>query len=149
MRQVPLPAHQAEGALPALPLGQIRSLLRVEAGGQDIDAFVHAGGRVCDRARRAEPGTRVGLNGPDGGAVPRGKHLLIGKGKTTCPALAHMLAESPANMRGQCWLFGDSDDYDRPDHRGMARIHAPRAGAGLVAQLTRQEYAATPSLSDQ
>lgn len=148
MRQVPLPAHQAEAALRALPLGPIGFLLRAKAGGLDSDVFVHDGGRVCDWARRVEPGARLGLNGPDRGGVPRGNHMLIGKGKTTCPALAYMLAESPVIGRGQCWLFRDSDDYDRPDHPGIARIHAPPAGAGLAAQLSRQDCAATPFLSD-
>lgn len=108
------------------------------AGWLETDIFIHDGGRVCDWARNAAPGIRVGLTGPGGGGVPLAPRLLIGGGETAYPALARIIEAQPPETCGDCWLFGDAEDYPLPRHDGIRMIRAPRGEAELAAQLTRQ-----------
>lgn len=105
------------------------------AGWLDTDIFIHPGGRVCDFARTATPGTTVGLAGPGGGGLAQGATLLIGGDDTAYPALARMLGSAGPATTGECHLFGARADYPLPRHPGIRVIHAPGGEAALAARL--------------
>lgn len=108
------------------------------AGWLDTDIFIHEGGRACDFARAAQPGTVAGLTGPGGGGIPQGKCLLIGGDETAYPALARTLESAPPGTAGECHLFGARADYPLPAHPGIRLIHAPGGEAALADRLRRE-----------
>lgn len=107
------------------------------AGWMDTDIFVHPAGRAADFALNAAPGTPVGLTGPGGGGVARGRILLIGGDETAYPALARTLEAAPPDATGECHLFGARADYPLPPHPGIRVFHAPQGEAALAARLRR------------
>lgn len=109
-----------------------------QAGWLETDVFIHAGGRICDWAQSAAPGTICGLNGPGGGGVPCASQILIGGDETAYPALARIIAAQAPNNHGACWLFGASADYDWPAHPGIEMTHCPGGEADLAQRLTRR-----------
>ncbi|MDQ1900481.1 siderophore-interacting protein [Paracoccus sp. WLY502] len=108
------------------------------AGWLDTDIFIHDGGRACDFAACAAPGTVVGLTGPGGGGIVQAGSLLIGGDETAYPALARTLEAAAADVRGECHLFGARSDYPLPDHPGIRIIHTP-GGEAVLADRLRQE----------
>ncbi|MCZ0960611.1 siderophore-interacting protein [Paracoccus benzoatiresistens] len=107
------------------------------AGWLETDIFIHDGGRACDFARAAVPGTPVGLTGPGGGGVVQGASLLIGGDETAYPALARMLEAASPGTTGECHLFGARADYPLPPHPGIRVLHAPGGEAALAHRLRR------------
>ncbi|MFV0303247.1 MAG: siderophore-interacting protein [Paracoccus sp. (in: a-proteobacteria)] len=108
-----------------------------DQGWLDTDIFIHDGGRSCDWAAGARPGTRIGLTGPGGGGIPVAARLLIGGDETAYPALARIIEAQPPGTLGECWLFGDAKDYPLPAHSGIRVILAPQGEADLAAHLSR------------
>ncbi|MFC3629248.1 siderophore-interacting protein [Paracoccus angustae] len=108
------------------------------AGWLETDIFIHDGGRACDFAWNAPPGTAVGLTGPGGGGVARGTTLLIGGDETAYPALARILEAAAPGTTGECHLFGARADYPLPPHRGIRVHHAPGGEAALADRLRRE-----------
>ncbi|MFV0383753.1 siderophore-interacting protein [Paracoccus sp. (in: a-proteobacteria)] len=108
------------------------------AGWMDTDIFLHDGGRTRGWLRATAPGARIGLTGPGGGGVPVAGHLLIGGDETAFPALARIIAAQAPETLGECWLFGDTDDYPLPLHPGIRIIRAPQGEAGLARRLSRK-----------
>lgn len=107
------------------------------AGWMDTDIFLHPGGRTGDFALRAAPGMPVGLTGPGGGGIARGRTLLIGGDETAYPALARMIEAADSGVAGECHLFGTRADYPMPAHPGIRIHHAPRGEAALADSLRR------------
>lgn len=114
----------------------------VAAGWLETDVFIHDTGRACSFAATAVPGTLVGLTGPGGGGIARGKVLLIGGDETAYPALARILEAAAPDGTGDCYLFGARADYPLPRHPGIRVIHAPRGEADLARILQRHGIAA-------
>lgn len=114
------------------------SAINPAEGWMETDIFVHEGGRVCEWARSAQAGDVVGLNGPGGGGLPVGPHVLMGGDETAYPALARALAANDAQAQGECWLFGARADYPFPKHPGIRLIHSP-AGEAVLADTLEAE----------
>ena len=110
------------------------SAIDVDAGWLETDIFVHDGGRICDFAARALPGTELGVMGPGGGGVPRAASLLIGGDETAYPALARIIAAQAAEARIDCHLFGRAA-YAFPAHPGLRLTRSPAGEADLAAAL--------------
>lgn len=108
-----------------------------DAGWLDTDIFIHDGGRACDFAAQAAPGTLVGLSGPGGGGIAQARSLLIGGDETAYPALARHLEAAADDAGGECHLFGARADYPLPHHPGIRVIHAPGGEAALAERLRR------------
>ncbi|WP_103172484.1 siderophore-interacting protein [Paracoccus sp. SY] len=108
-----------------------------DAGWLDTDIFIHDGGRACDFAAQAAPGTLVGLSGPGGGGIAQARSLLIGGDETAYPALARHLEAAADDAGGECHLFGARADYPLPRHPGIRVIHAPGGEAALAERLRR------------
>ena len=107
-------------------------------GWMETDIYIHDGGRVCDFAQGATPGTQVGLTGPGGGGVAQGASLLIGGDETAYPALARTLEAAAPETTGECHLFGARADYPLPHHPGIRVLHAPKGEAALADRLRRE-----------
>lgn len=107
------------------------------AGWLETDILIHPGGRACTFAQGAAPGTPVGLTGPGGGGVVRGRTLLIGGDETAYPALARILEAAAPDATGECHLFGARAAYPLPAHPGIRVLHAPGGEADLARCLRR------------
>ncbi|WP_188714855.1 siderophore-interacting protein [Paracoccus acridae] len=108
-----------------------------DAGWLDTDIFIHDGGRACDFAAQAAPGTLVGLSGPGGGGIAQARSMLIGGDETAYPALARHLEAAADDAGGECHLFGARADYPLPRHPGIRVIHTPGGEAALAERLRR------------
>lgn len=118
------------------PAYTVRAIDPVE-GWLDTDIFIHDGGRACNWARTAAADIQIGLTGPGGGGVPQARHLLIGGDETAYPALARIIAAQSPDTTGECWLFGQAEDYPLPPHDGIRIRQAPQGEPELAARLPR------------
>lgn len=85
-----------------------------------FDVFRHDGGRVTDWTDRVVPGTEVAMTGPGGGKMPVPARWMAFVGdETAVPVIARMLAEMPADTRGEAILFfpeaGDIQQIAHPE----------------------------------
>ena len=91
-----------------------------------FDIFEHDGGRTTEWARRAQPGSQIGLTGPGGGGIPQTTAIRIYADETGFPAVARILADLPAQARGQVVLehtHPSSTGYPLPEHPGFSVTH--------------------------
>lgn len=65
----------------------------------DFEIFHHAGSPTCAWAETARPGETVGIIGPGGGWCPDGARLWLFGDETALPAIARILALTPAPTR--------------------------------------------------
>ncbi len=66
-----------------------------------VDVVCHPGGAVSNWAAGAQPGSQIGLMGPGGGSVPRGRSpLLLAGDETALPAIARIMEECGSEVRG-------------------------------------------------
>ncbi len=104
-----------------------------------IDVFRHEGGRTTAWTDRVQPGEDIALTGPGGHGIPEPTAWLglVGD-ETAVPAIARILAEVPADTRGEAILLapdpGDMEDLPRPDGVSLRWIGRD-AGIGPVEAL--------------
>ncbi len=85
-----------------------------DAGHFDVDILVHGQGPTCQWAAAATPGTEVGISGPGGGWLPTARRLVLAGDETALPAIARILEEVPADVRGDA-LIEVQDPADAQD----------------------------------
>ncbi|MBY8870261.1 siderophore-interacting protein [Micromonospora sp. PLK6-60] len=127
----------------------------------DVDLVLHGDGGPATRwARRARPGDRIAVVGPDagypgehGGAEfrpPSTGQLLLAGDETAVPAIGAILERLPPDARGRVLLevpeAGDALPLTAPP--GMAVTWLPRGGAGHGSRLVPALAAAATDLLD-
>lgn len=158
------PAEQEALQLPWIEAGRLRfadgaprpvardyTPFRFEPGiaNLDIHVVVHPGGHIARWARRARPGSPVGLAGPRGSYVfdEAPQDLLLAGDETALPAMRRWLRELPASARVLV-LSEIQDRHERWEPETRASVHlrfvergplAPGQSWGLL-----QELRATP-----
>ncbi|MGC4892381.1 siderophore-interacting protein [Micromonospora sp. DT31] len=123
--------------------------VRPEAYEVDLDMALHGDGGPATRwARRARPGDRLAVVGPDAGwpgghggvefQPPAGATLLLAGDETAAPAICAILDRLPADARGHALVEvpepGDETPYRAP--AGVTVTWLPRAGAAHGSRLT-------------
>ena len=99
----------------------------LEAGGFEVDVFVHEGGQTTQWANQAQQGDIIGITGPSGRALPCAEKMLIAGDETAYPAIARLIDILPSSSQGSVVLVGNGIiDYPMPTHNNFAIKHVDR-----------------------
>ncbi|MBW6422480.1 siderophore-interacting protein [Rhizobium sp. XQZ8] len=87
----------------------------------------------ADFARDAQPGEKVALLGPGGGALPAARSMLLAGDESALPAIARIAAEAPEGTRIQAIIEIENEQEEQP---------LPSAGSLDIRWLHRRSYPA-------